>query len=435
MKFKNPNVQKWITLLAVAVTGGVINKICYLRETYYEPLQQATGSTNAQLGMLMSAFGIANFIFYFPGGILADKFSSKNLIVFSCFTTALAGFWYATFPPYKVLMFIHFIFAITTVFTFWAAMVKIVNNLGPAEEQGRLFGSLEASRGLFGTIAALVSVIFFNKAGEGIPGLRATVIYYSIVLIIAGVLAAIFIVEPESMKAERGKKVEKEPKEKITKEGVLEVVKMPTIWLAGVLVLANYSALIFHGMVTPYLSAAFGLSGSVVATLSTIRTYVMMMIGAIVAGFLADKIGSVIKFMKWGFLGMAIFAVAYLLIPANRSAVWLIVLNFIIYGLCLYSIKALYFATIDEVFIPKHLAGTASGIISLIGYCPEIFMYVWVGNIVDNSTGLDGYHTVFKWMVAFAVIGFIAATILLILNDKARKEIAGNGNVEAVEAV
>ena len=422
MKFKNPTVQKWITLLAVALTGGVINKICYLRETYYDPLQQATGATDVQLGLLMSAFGIANFIFYFPGGVLADKFSSKKLIVFSCFSTAAAGFWYATLPGFNTLMLLHVIFAVTTVFTFWAAMVKIVNNLGGPEEQGRLMGALEGSRGLFGTIAALVSVIFFSRAGEGIAGLQATVRYYSVVLIIAGVLAAIFIQEPERMKITKTEKKEKDSKDKVTLQTVLEVVKMPRIWLAGILVLMSYSALIFHGMVTPYMTEAFGLSGSVVAVLSTVRTYVMMMIGAMTAGVIADKLGSVIRFMKYGFIGMTIFGCGYLLIPGNRDFVWVIVLNFIFYGLCLYGVKGLYFATIDEVMVPKHLAGTASGIISLIGYCPEIFMYVWVGNIVANGAGLSGYHTVFKWMIGFAVVGFLSAMLLNHLNKKARAE-------------
>ena len=303
MNFKNSTLQKWVTLLAVAFTGGVINKICYLRETYYDQLQQATGATDVQLGLLMSAFGIANFIFYFPGGVLADKFSSKKLIVFSCFSTAVAGFWYATLPAFNVLMLLHVVFAVTTVFTFWAAMVKIVNNLGGPEEQGRLMGSLEAFRGLFGTIAAFISVIFFSRAGEGISGLQATVRFYSVVLIIAGVCAAIFIKEPESMRIERKSQSTKEKKEKIKVEDVIAVIKMPRIWLAGILVLMSYSALIFHGMVTPYMTAAFGLSGSVVAMLSTVRTYVMMMIGAMVAGILADKMGSVVKFMKYGFLG------------------------------------------------------------------------------------------------------------------------------------
>lgn len=421
MKFKNPKLQKWITLLAVALTGGVINKICYLRETYYDPLQQATGATDMQLGMLMSAFGIANFIFYFPGGVLADRFSPKKLVVFSCFTTAIAGFWYATLPSFGVLMVIHVIFAVTTVFTFWAAMVKIVNNLGGAEEQGKLIGSLEASRGLFGTIAAFASVFFFSKAGEGILGLQATVRFYSVVLILAGILAAILIQEPESIKIKKDGKTQAAKKEKISGKDILEVVKIPRVWLAGVLVLMSYSALIFHGMVTPYMTAAFGLSGSIVAVLSTVRTYVMMMIGAMVAGILADKMGSVIRFMKYGFIGMAIFAVGYLAIPANRGLVWMMVLNFIFFGMCLYSVKALYFATIDEVLVPKRLAGTASGIISLVGYCPEMFMYVWVGKIVENGVGLSGYHTVFKFMIGFGVVGLLCAILLQYLNKKAKE--------------
>lgn len=426
MNFKNPKVTKWVTLLAVAFTGGVINKICYLRETYYDPLQQATGATDVELGLLMSAFGIANFIFYFPGGVLADRFSSKKLIIFSCFSTAAAGFWYSTLPPFNILMILHVVFAVTTVFTFWAAMVKIVNNLGSSQEQGRLMGSLEAFRGLFGTIVAFISVFFFSRAGEGIAGLQATVKFYSVVLIIAGVCAAIFIKEPETMKIKKDTSKSKK-KEKIKAEDVLAVIKMPRIWLAGILVLMSYSALIFHGMVTPYMTAAFGLSGSVVAVLSTVRTYVMMMVGAMVAGILADKMGSVVKFMKYGFLGMAIFGAGYLLVPANRDLVWIIVLNFIFYGMCLYSVKALYFATIDECLVPKKLAGTASGIISLIGYCPEIFMYVWVGNIVASGEGLSGYYTVFKFMIGFAVVGVICAVLLMRLIKKAKLENEKNG--------
>lgn len=41
-------------------------------------------------------------------------------------------------------MVIHGLFGITTVFTFWASMVKITNNLGRGDEQGKLFGFLKA---------------------------------------------------------------------------------------------------------------------------------------------------------------------------------------------------------------------------------------------------------------------------------------------------
>lgn len=421
MKFKNPNLQKWVTLFVVAIAGGVITKLPYLRETYYAPLQEATGSTNAQLGMLMSAYGIVNFICYFPGGILADKFSAKKLITIACLGTAAAGFWFATLPSYLSLVVIHMIFAITTVFIFWAAMVKSVNNLGPAEEQGRLFGTLEGGRGLIGTLAAFGSVAVFSRFADDIGGLQGTIVYYSVLLVIAGILAAIFIAEPEKTEAP-AKDKEAKASSGMKWADFVAVAKIPRVWLCGVLVVANYSALIFHGYVTPYLSAAFEISSSTVATLSVMRTYMMMMLGAVAAGFFADKIGSRIKFMKYGFYGMFIFSIFYLLIPANRNAIWLIVLNFIIYGLCLYSVKALYFSTIDEVLIPKKLAGTASGVISLVGYAPEIFLYTVSGNIVDNGVGLSGYRTCFMWMIILAAIGAASAMLLLKLNAKAIKE-------------
>ena len=171
-KQKSDNFTKWMTLILVATAGGLITKLPYLRETYMEPLQQATGASMTQLGIIMSAYGIVNFICYFPGGVLADKFSSKSLIIVSCVGTALAGFWFWTMPSFIWLVVIHGIFAITTVFTFWAAMVKSINRLGGPEEQGRLFGALEGGRGFIGTIAAFGSVFVFGLAADGIGGMK-----------------------------------------------------------------------------------------------------------------------------------------------------------------------------------------------------------------------------------------------------------------------
>ena len=185
--------SKWLTLILVAFAGGIITKLPYLRETYMAPLMEATGANATQLGMIMSAYGIVNFICYFPGGILADKFSCKSLIVFSCIGTALAGFWFWTMPGFIWLVVIHAIFAITTVFTFWAAMVKSINRLGEAEEQGRLFGLLEGGRGLIGTIAAFGSVAVFSWAADSIGGMQNAIMYYSVLMLAAGVLCFIFM--------------------------------------------------------------------------------------------------------------------------------------------------------------------------------------------------------------------------------------------------
>jgi MFS family permease len=297
-------------------------------------------------------------------------------------------------------------------------MVKTINNLGSADEQGKLFGSLEGLRGLIGTIVAFASVAVFSHFADEVGGLQGSIIFYSVALVVAGILAWIFISEPKASEKE-AKIVEIVVKEKPSMKDFIAVAKVSRVWLCGVLVIANYSALIFHGYVTPYLSAAFGVSSAVAATLSVVRTYVMMCIGAFAAGIFADKVGSRIKFMKYGFIGMTIFSIGYLLIPANRNALPIIVINFVIYGLCLYSVKGLYFSTIDEVLIPKKLAGTASGIISLVGYAPEIFLYTLSGNIVDKGEGLSGYRTCFTLMIILAAIGFACAILLQHLNKQA----------------
>ena len=420
--------SKWLTLIIVAFAGGLITKLPYLRETYMEPLLQATGATLTQLGILMSAYGIVNFICYFPGGVLADKFSCKSLIVFSCIGTALAGFWYWTLPGFIWLVVIHAIFAVTTVFTFWAAMVKSINRLGDADEQGRLFGMLEGGRGLVGTLVAFGSVAVFGWAADAIGGMKNAILYYSLLMLVAGVLAWIFMENDKPQKNTAAGKKENSLKVK----DFLEVAKMPRVWLCGMLGICNYSALIFHGYVTGYLSNAFGLSDTVVGNLSVIRTYFMMMVGAFVAGFVADKVGSRIKFIKYAFIGMAVFASLYVLIPTKGAGIPLVIVNFIVYGLCLYGIKALYFSTIDEVLVPKRLAGTASGVISLVTYAPEMFLYTVSGNMVDKyantATPLAGYHHCFIAMAILSAIGFVCGFVLLRMNKKAIEEAKANGS-------
>ncbi len=415
--------SKWFTIILVAFAGGIITKLPYLRETYMQPLMDATGANATQLGLIMSAYGIVNFICYFPGGVLADKFSCKSLIVVSCIGTALAGFWFWTMPGFIWLVVIHAVFAITTVFTFWAAMVKSINRLGEAEEQGRLFGFLEGGRGLIGTIAAFGSVAVFSWATDSIGGMKNAIMYYSVLMLIAGLLCLIFM-ENDKVQDDKTKKTSSE--RPLNMKDFLEVAKMPRVWLCGILGVCNYSALIFHGYVTPYLSNAFGISDSTVATLSVVRTYMMMMLGAFAAGLISDKIGSRIKFIQYAFVGMTIFALAYVVIPAGPSSIPLIIITFVVYGLCLYSIKALYFATIDEVLVPKHLAGTASGVISLCTYFPEVFLYTLSGSMVDKyvqtATPLQGYINCFISMSALSVVGFVTAIILVRMNKKARRE-------------
>ena len=92
------NWKRWITLALCGIAGSAIYKLPYLRETYYDAMQQATGATNAELGFLMTAYGLVNFLLYLPGGWAADRFSARKLMTFSLISTGISGFLLCDLP-------------------------------------------------------------------------------------------------------------------------------------------------------------------------------------------------------------------------------------------------------------------------------------------------------------------------------------------------
>ena len=411
IKFKSKTIEKWVMLFIVAFAGGIITKLPYLKDSYYDVLRATVGITNKQFGFLLTMYGIMNFIVYVPGGMLADRISPKKLIVISCFGTGLVGIWYSMLPSYSALLIIHTLFGITTVFTFWGSMVKITNNMGRYDEQGKLFGVLEGGRGGIGLIVALGSTAVFSYFASETAGMKGAILFYSVMMFVAGILSIIFLQDPEIDKTNA-------MSVKATFSEYKTVLKIPRVWICGIAVACNYAAVILFGYVTPYLTEVYGMSNSAVAIVGSLRSYGIMLIASLVAGICADKLKSVLKFWTYGYCGMAVLSFGYLLIPGNRELLWIVVVNFALHGMFLYAVKALYFAPIDELMVPKKLAGTASGIISIIGYAPEMFMYTAAGSILDNNAGRAGFNIIFVLCGILSVVGFITVIILKQLNNK-----------------
>ena len=68
--------------------------------------------------------------------------------------------------------------------------------------------------------------------------------------------------------------------------------------------------------------------------------------------------------------------------------------------------------------IPLVLTGTAVGMISLIGYTPDIFAGPAMGFLLDRSPGETGHQHVFWMLAIFAFIGILSIKLLpLMLSD------------------
>ncbi|WP_368296865.1 hypothetical protein [Cytobacillus firmus] len=93
------------------------------------------------------------------------------------------------------------------------------------------------------------------------------------------------------------------------------------------------------------------------------------------------------------------------------------------YGAIIFTQRAVFFAPIEEVGIPREISGAAVSIACLVGYAPSIFAFTLYGSMLDRSPGMEGYRHVFLTMIAFAVIGFIISSYLVkIVNKKKQSQ-------------
>ncbi|WP_068621212.1 MFS transporter [Paenibacillus tuaregi] len=396
------STRKWVTLFVLAFSGGLIYQLPYLREQFYIPMQNAFHINNTQLGNLMTIYGIINFFLYLPGGLLADKFSYKLLVPFSLILTGITGFYYSTFPAYHMALTVHVIWAFTTVFTFWPTMLKAVKMLGESSEQGRLFGFLDGGRGLSATLSAFAALWIFKAFGATSLGLRGAILFYSVALIVLGI-AAYFLLD--------NKKSEEESSGKLF-EGIVDVLKMPSIWLAAIIIFTGYSINAGLTYVTPYLTDVFHMSVSVGAFIGIIRTYGLRLGGGPLGGIIADRMGSATRYIRIGFVAVILLMALFTIIPGNPSYLVIMLVNMLVVSLLVFTIKGVYFAPLDEIKVPNSLAGAAYGAISLVGYLPDTFIYTYFGNLLDKNPGTPGYKYIFLSLIVLAVIGFLASLLL-----------------------
>ena len=72
------------------------------------------------------------------------------------------------------------------------------------------------------------------------------------------------------------------------------------------------------------------------------------------------------------------------------------------------------------------VTGTAIGVISLVGYTPDIFVGPAMGYLLDNSPGETGHQHVFIMLSIFAVIGLIASIVFYKITTTKHVQIKGD---------
>ena len=66
--------------IALVLSGGSIYNLSYLRGSFESTMLSSFMLSDSELGQISAVLGFASLLCYFPGGWLADRFSSRALL-------------------------------------------------------------------------------------------------------------------------------------------------------------------------------------------------------------------------------------------------------------------------------------------------------------------------------------------------------------------
>ncbi|MDR6998467.1 MFS transporter [Neobacillus niacini] len=417
MTNQNKNTKKWFTLGVLILGGGTVFKLPWLKDAFYIPMMQYFHLTHTQIGVTLSVYAFIQTFGYLISMYVADRFSKKKLMPIALIGVGATGFYLTTFPSYYEILVIWGLFALFAEIAFWPVLVKTVRLLGDSDEQGRMFGFLEAGRGIVDTVVAFSALGIFEWLGQGAAGLRGAIIFFSITMIVSAIILYILLEDDVITKVdEKGQKVSKN---KAALEGALKAIKMPEIWVVAFTIFSVYSVYIGLTYFIPFLKDIYGIPVALVGVYGIINQYCLKMVGGPIGGFLADKkFKSPSKYLRVAFAASIIGMIIFIMLPHQHLNVYIGIIFTLAYGAIIFTQRAVFFAPIDEVGVPKEISGAAVSIACLVGYAPSMFAFTLYGSMLDRSPGITGYRHVFLTMLGFAVIGFIISSYLVKMVNK-----------------
>ncbi len=403
--------QRYLQLLLLVIAAGAIYPMLYLRQVYQPTMLHFFRIDDVQLGYLYSSLGTIFLISYLPSGWLADRLSPRWLICFSLLATGALGLVYATGPSFHTLVLIFGGWGLTTGLTFWAAVIKRVNMIAGADEQGRFFGLLDGGRGLVEALLATVAITLFayvtqTRGGTDAAGFTLVVHLYAFFCIALGVLLAL-IREP----ARAGKRATAmQPRRGNVLADLKTLAAIPELWLVAAIVFCGYQVFWATYSFSAYLHEGnFGLSATAAGFITTLKLW-MRPIGGVGGGFLGDRMSKV-SVLFWALVLAALSLLGLIVAPAHSPQALLVVLVLFI-GILTYAIRGLYWSLLDDCRVPGHCAGLAIGLISVLGYSPDVFVPLINGYVTQAYPGAHGYQLYFGYIAAIALCGAGAAAFL-----------------------
>ena len=390
--------HRFFLLVLVSIGSSIIYTPVYLQYVFEDPLGKAliasggatTDNVTTVMGTLLSAYAITALVCYLPSGIVADIVRVRTLSWIGFGITALLTFWYAMFPSLTTIRLLFVAMGISTILIWWGIRYKLVRLISDEDGYSRNIGMSYAFYGLAGLILGFFNswlVTHLASQGDIIP-MRVLLFILGGIIMVLAVLSFFFI---PKFAGEIG-----------SSEGGFEVKQLgqvlinPVVWLAAATLFFVYFFYTGVNQTTGYMKDVMNLAPAVVTMVATVRTYGVSLLSAPIFGGVAEKVGSPSRVIATGSIIAAL----------------------------LFGVFGIVSSQLTEGKVSPAVFGTASGLLSVIGFLPDTFSYTWFGSIRD-AAGDDkeaAFHQIFMILGSTAILAALCAIgLLLVVRARAKK--------------
>ena len=409
-----------LVLLILSLIAGLMYLTPLLRFSFYDQMMEALNLTDIQIGTIGSVYAIFCIICYPISGILADKFSTKKLLVISNFAMALITIWYCLLPGFTSLIIIHGLYGIFSIATFWSPYLKAVRQLGSESEQGRLYGISEGLRGIGQTVVATICLFVVASFASISIGFSILLIINAVVFILL-MLAVMFIIPNDTVENNGEEKSEKSA----SVVGIIsKSLTSSSTWICIFVIMSGYTLwCTANGYIGTYCTRVLGISANMSSTLSIIRSYVIVFLAGFTGGFIIDKFKTKGQGMMLVFLAATI-SVSAILLTSKITAICIIVT--IVLAYIVNVIKSTYWSILGDAGIPVESTGIATGIISLIALSPDMFVPIIISRFITYGENIGniklGFDLMLIWILVWSILGIVSGIILKRRKEKIMRE-------------
>ncbi len=392
-KKKNPN----LTLIVIAISYYAIYNLQLMKSLYYSSVQYGFAINNTQIGQIFSVCGILSMVAYLCGTLFQSRFTTKFLMVGSLIIIGSLSLILMFIPPYPVLLIIFGAAGFLVNATFYPAYLTVMQNVGGQHHQGEAFAKFYIFSSILGSGFALIAFQLTSYFRDPVMELRALLLYFT-VLNLMGALGITLFLPAIPIPEKTGRLFDK--------WALQQILGNKQIWLAVLIIFANYVNFSNLTYTLPYLSNKFDLPSGLVNLITILRVYILVLLAAPIAGKITDRMHTAIHLIKGSFLlyAIVIFLMVWLFSDNALGTIACII------GICFFVPlgKSMSLVLISETDLPPYLSGLALSIVSFLAYSPDAFYYYISGWVLDQFPD-RGYLYVFAISGVIALIGMAAA--------------------------